>query len=325
MIWLGGAAALALYLLFLNGKLWLKYRKAALSPDPYLAAVVAECKRELGVKRTPAVIVCPEIKSPALLGFLRPRLLLPSGLSGKLEHDELRCILLHELAHLKRADIAVYWLTGLLQALHWFNPLVWHAFYRMRQDAEAACDALVLSRFSRAERIRYGRTMIKLAATGGETRPVLLPGLAGVVEEESQIKRRITMISRFKKSSIALTIAGVILLTGLAIFFLTNASSDNAMPGDLGTPGQIIIYDGETALPVDRDTDGFAELWEAAAAAIKGGPLDAVAAPALIAIEEYMIENGVAAGLEIIYEDLLEINIGKKRSASRMFIDLDNA
>lgn len=325
MIWLGGAAALALYLLFLNGKLWLKYRKAALSPDPYLAAVVAECKRELGVKRNPAVIVCSEIKSPALYGFLRPKLLLPAGLAGNLERAELRCILLHELAHLKRADIAVYWLTGLLQALHWFNPLVWHAFYRMRQDAEAACDALVLSRFSRAERIRYGRTMIKLAATGGGTRPVPLPGLAGIVEEESQIKRRITMISRFKKSSIALTIAGVILLTGLAVFFLTNARSDNAMPGGLGTPAKMIIYRGETALPVDRDSDGFAELWEAAGAAVQSGAFDAAAAPELSEIEEYMIANSVAAGLEIIYDEPLELNFAEKRIVRRLFIDLDNA
>jgi len=50
------------------------------------------------------------------------------------------------LAHLKRRGIYLGWLTSLLQILHWFSPIIWFAFYRMRADWELACDALVLTR-----------------------------------------------------------------------------------------------------------------------------------------------------------------------------------
>jgi beta-lactamase regulating signal transducer with metallopeptidase domain len=45
----------------------------------------------------------------------------------------LRHVFLHELAHLKRHDIALNWLFAGAQALHWFNPLVWLAFQQARR------------------------------------------------------------------------------------------------------------------------------------------------------------------------------------------------
>ena len=54
-------------------------------------------------------------------------------------------VLLHELAHLKRHDLAVNWLLGLLQSVHWFNPALWLVFRRVRADREVACDELVLA------------------------------------------------------------------------------------------------------------------------------------------------------------------------------------
>ena len=57
-----------------------------------------------------------------------------------LDLAQLRHVFLHELAHLKRFDIAVGLLTAVVQTVHWFNPLVWLAFRRMRDDREVACD-----------------------------------------------------------------------------------------------------------------------------------------------------------------------------------------
>ena len=130
--------------------------------DPEVLELLEDCKRELGVRALIVAVRTPRVSSPALLGFIRPWLLLPEGMLERLSPEDLRSVLLHELAHLKRRDIAVNWLVSVLQVLHWFNPIIWCAFYRMRTDRELACDAFVLSHSRTEEPKRYGRTIVRL-------------------------------------------------------------------------------------------------------------------------------------------------------------------
>nr|WP_242860254.1 M56 family metallopeptidase [Desulfosporosinus sp. I2] len=108
--------------------------------------------------------------------------------------------MLHELLHFKRKDIMINWLTQVLVIIHWFNPLIWYAFYRMREDQEIACDALAMDRINTKQSNDYAYTLIKLVETYSKT-PRLI-GLATLSGSKSQIKRRITMIKEFRKSSV---------------------------------------------------------------------------------------------------------------------------
>jgi TonB family protein len=76
-------------------------------------------------------------------GLWRPTIMLP-GAAGEWPEELRRSILLHELAHLKRHDWAIQILTQLACVMHWFNPLVWWAARRSRQESERACDDQVL-------------------------------------------------------------------------------------------------------------------------------------------------------------------------------------
>ena len=107
--------------------------------------LLEDCKETMGVGTYLAVVETARVNSPSLLGVVRPRLLLPPGTISSLGPAQLRHVFLHELAHLKRNDVLVNWLMAALQVLHWFNPLVWLAFGRMRAERELACDNLVLS------------------------------------------------------------------------------------------------------------------------------------------------------------------------------------
>jgi beta-lactamase regulating signal transducer with metallopeptidase domain len=184
--------------------------------------LLEDCKALIGVSVPVTLVETDTVNSPTLFGFVRPRILLPAGLVSNFTPDELRHVFLHELAHIKRLDILTGWVALILQAVHWFNPLVWLAFYRLRADRELACDALALSCARVGERESYGLTIIKLLEGFGQ--PAWGPNVAGILESKQQMKERITMIAKFHKTDRGLTLA-VLLLAGLAAVTLTDAQT----------------------------------------------------------------------------------------------------
>lgn len=87
----------------------------------------------------------PVGSSPALVGLLRPRVVLPVDFEQRFSPAERELILAHEQVHRARHDNAWNLLACALMALHWWNPLAWWAARRMQADQELACDAAVLS------------------------------------------------------------------------------------------------------------------------------------------------------------------------------------
>ncbi|MBN1361061.1 MAG: PD40 domain-containing protein, partial [Sedimentisphaerales bacterium] len=219
--WLVGVALLGGYLFATNFALWrIVKREHPLTRQPILDLLEA-CKAQMGVETIVALVPTDQVSSAALFGFLRPRLLLPRQMLETAGQDELRYVFLHELAHLRRHDIYLGWLTSLLQMLHWFNPLVWLAFHRMRADRELACDALVLTQTGQDESHAYGRTMVGMLERFSH--PRRLPAMAGILESKSQLRRRITMIARFKNNSYRWSPLAVVLIMAVACLALPGA------------------------------------------------------------------------------------------------------
>jgi hypothetical protein len=212
--------------------------------------LLEDCKQAMGVRVPVTLVETAGVGSPALYGFVRPRLLLPAGLTRSFSLEELRYVFLHELGHIKRRDIPIGWLITALQILHWFNPLVWLAFHRMRVDRELACDALALSHVREEENRRYGQTILKLLEHFG--RSAWAPSLAGTVENRNQIKERIRMIAKFKKSNRGPVLAAA-LFAGLGLTTLTDAQPadsqrDKAVVGTwvlVGAPGDVGLVPAE--------------------------------------------------------------------------------
>jgi beta-lactamase regulating signal transducer with metallopeptidase domain len=198
LLWFLGATALTLTIIASQLRLARMAAAATQICDQPLVDLLQRCKARLGIRAPLTIAECPRISSPLLLGSIRPILLLPPGLAARLSEDELRSIIMHELAHIRRADIAIGWGATLVLIIHWFNPLVWLALARMRADRELACDALALAAMQDRERPAYGRTLIALLEHAPRPRP--LPGLAAIAENNGDIKRRITMVARFRPS-----------------------------------------------------------------------------------------------------------------------------
>ncbi len=205
--------------------------------DDKLLVLLKDCARLMGLTRAPALLLTGNFQSPALVGCFRPKLLLPESLNGVLAGAELRHVFLHELAHIRRRDLALNGLLCALEALHWFNPILRYSFRRIQADRELACDALALSRMQPGETHSYGQTVLKLLES--LTRPATVPGLVGLLEEKRQMKRRIEMIARKPSKNHALAAA---LFAALGIFTLTDAQTANPTPATQGsqpaTPAQ---------------------------------------------------------------------------------------
>jgi beta-lactamase regulating signal transducer with metallopeptidase domain len=231
--WLIGVVALPFYLLLSNLRLGARVRRRRPVTNSAVLELLEDCKQEMAVGTPLTLIETPAVGSPSLFGFVRPRLLLPAGFTQSFSAAELRHVFLHELGHVKRGDIPLNWLTTGLLILHWFNPFVWYAFNRMQADRELACDALALSRAKDAENQSYGQTMIKLLETF--CRPARSPGMVGILENQNQMKRRISMIAKFKKSN-RWPVAAMAAFAALALVALTDAQSAPGAADEQGPP-----------------------------------------------------------------------------------------
>ena len=219
-IWLAGAVVLCGYLLVSAWQLGRRVRGQRPVTNESLLNLLEDCKQEMGVLAPLTLVETASVSSPSLLGFVRPRLLLPEGLTRSFSLSELRFVFLHELGHLQRGDIIVNWLMVVPLVIHWFNPLVWFAFNRMRADGESACDALALTHAREGEQQPYGQTVIKLLERFSCAASA--PGLVGILENTNHMKSRIEMIAQFKRSN-RWPIVAAALFAFLALVTLTNA------------------------------------------------------------------------------------------------------
>ncbi|MHC4540893.1 MAG: M56 family metallopeptidase [Planctomycetota bacterium] len=225
-LWLGGAMVIGAYLLMSDFALWRIVKRNRPLLNQAMLELFEECKAQMGVQSLVVVVPSDQVRSPGLFGFVRPRLLLPREMLDTATREEMRYVFLHELAHLKRHDIYLGWLTSLLQVLHWFNPLVWFAFHRMRTDRELACDALVLTQTGQDKSQEYGGVILGLVRRFSRSRP--LPAMAGIMESRSQLKRRIAMITQFKNNSYRWSPLAAVLIVILACISVPDAQRTRA-------------------------------------------------------------------------------------------------
>lgn len=174
-------------------------RQCAPETDPQIQAQFEELCQRLGLRWRPQLRIAEGAGSPLLLGGGEPTVVLPSLLCERSALPELRLMLAHELAHLKRGDLWWCWLPTLAQNLFFFHPLVWKANREWRIAQEIACDELALI-ITEAPAGDYGTALLKVAA---QCRPNAQPGLAAVSADEfpQTLKRRLMAMKTRRPTS----------------------------------------------------------------------------------------------------------------------------
>lgn len=198
----------------------IRFRKRLRDLRPVdLGGLIEQCCTALLIRRRVRVAETGAVDTPSLHGWLRPTLLLPHRFLESFSREQLRYVVLHELAHLRRADVLVSWIATAAAALHWYNPLVRLAVARLFEERELACDALALAALRADERPAYGGTVLEIA----ERSPALVPALVGMTATPRQLKRRIVMIASFKQSRASIVFAALVAVLALAT--LTDAQA----------------------------------------------------------------------------------------------------
>ncbi|PGQ27059.1 M56 family metallopeptidase [Bacillus thuringiensis] len=218
-VWLAGVIVLAVITFLTNRRLYLYIKKQPDITDEQVATVFNRCKQSMKMKKAVSLRLAGKIASPTVFSFFRPKVLLSKKHMKVLNEQQLQYVFYHELAHIKRNDVAVNWIMYSLILLNWFNPILWYAYFCMREDQELACDAYALTFIDKEEQIAYGHTIITLL----EHYSYQVPSLANLSRNKRTLKRRIVMIKKFQKKSYRLSLLGIIAIAAIAGGFLLNA------------------------------------------------------------------------------------------------------
>ena len=203
-LWLFGVLAAAL----VQGGGYLLARRRLLRdarPDLEAEAQAGQTAASLGLKRAVPVRRSRQVRTPMVLGLLRPVLLLPEGQAV----DEV--VLCHELTHLKRLDLAYKALLVAACWLHWFNPLVWWMSRAASENLELCCDDDVAAGRDAAFRRKYGELLLSTAEE--KPGPTLSSRFGG---SKQAMRDRLTNLFVKKKRGrlLACTAVAVLVLVG---------------------------------------------------------------------------------------------------------------
>lgn len=172
------------------------------------------------------VYLSDSIATPFVMGVIAPKIYLPSD-TPKAER---RFIIAHERHHLHRGDPLWKLLGYLALCVHWFNPLVWLAFFLGGKDMEMSCDEAVLNCLGEDIRADYSQALLRLA-----THKRLIAGMP-LAFGEGETKGRVRNMARWRRPKVWVSgICAVLCLVVLAVCALNPQKSDSTPVGAVVT------------------------------------------------------------------------------------------
>lgn len=234
------------------------------------------------------------VAGPFVLGFFRPCVYLPAGLS----EEDRPMVLAHERAHIRRGDHWVKGLGFLLLAVYWFNPLVWLSYVLLCRDIELACDEKVLKELGQETKKRYSMALLHCGT--GHRAVAACPLAFG----EVGVKTRIKAVLRYKKPAFWITVTASLACLVVAVCFLTDPVAEPAPAAEPPAPSAVVPAQGSQSQPsasqpepVAAPNDEFLFLIP------KAGPGEDYAPANLAEVENRPVDTRVADSLERMLAD----------------------
>ncbi|MDF2544354.1 MAG: peptidase [Herbinix sp.] len=226
-LWIVGIVLFSAYILWINIVfVWKVHTRYTPLEDKRINDILNSCIKLMKMKHRVPVYATKKRRAPSLYVSLRAKILVSEAYMKQLSDEEIKYIFLHELTHYKRRDIVINWILTLLQIVNFYNPLIWYAFTKIREDNEISCDAVALQYLEEKDYKNYGNTIIKLISLLSESN--FIPATAGISKNKTSYKRRIIMISKFKQNKRwTSNLIAVLLIVTLGLVGLTGCKLKN--------------------------------------------------------------------------------------------------
>ncbi len=184
-----------------------------------------------------------QIPSPFLLGWFRPRIYLPTGMTEEEQHY----VLLHERTHLRRKDHWAKLLAWLALSLHWWNPILHGAYRLFCRDLETACDQAVVRTFPPDDRMGYAKTLLQMGRE--HPQPLAIPLAFG----EENTKHRVHHVLAFKHPPLVVVlIAFCVCILTLVLIIANPGAHGQQLDGVSITQAYVLDCGLPVTLPEDR-------------------------------------------------------------------------
>ena len=227
LVWLVVVIAMGLLLLqralFVRGLVAQAKKAGRLMND-----ALSYCCASMGIKSKVGLKISVNATTPSVCGLIRPVILVPWNLVSTLGASRLRTVLMHELAHIRRADLWVNLTQTILQIIYFYNPLLWVANCVIRRIREQAVDEAVLVAMGGKAR-QYPQMLVDVAKMAFK-RPALSLRLIGVVESKNALAGRIKhILGRPLPKSARLGIIGllVVIIAGAILLPMAKAKNED--------------------------------------------------------------------------------------------------
>lgn len=192
-----------------------------------------------------------------VMGIIKPKIYLSMGLDEQMRN----VILCHERVHLQRKDYIFKPLALGICCVHWWNPLVWLAFYLMNKDCEMSCDEKVVALLGEESKTVYSYALLNEATNGDWFKNRRGSVCALLSFGEDHVKNRITHVLRYKKASVSVICCAVVVLVVLGVGLCLNPKEKETEGEDIATVEEVsLIKQEEVGEQLEMDTlDEFSE------------------------------------------------------------------
>jgi len=240
-----------------------RYKRAYCNRLPQkFESIFEDLKRAFNIRRCVQVFESNLVKTPMLIGYFKPVILVPLNIVTHIPCEQIEAILAHELAHIKRHDFLVNIIQAVIEALMFYHPAIWMINRVIRKERENCCDDLALSVSSNT--LNYVKALANIHAIPFKSDSLVM---AMGTDRYHLLNRVIRIIKKrkMKTNLIDKLIAGSILISaGLVILLNTGATFRTESPGQqalINLPGveymnpdsELNVSDVERAVEVNNN------------------------------------------------------------------------
>ena len=189
------------------------------------------------------------VQSPFVFGVINPIIYLPYGL----DEADLRYVIEHEKAHIKRRDNIWKPLAFVILAVYWFNPVIWLAYVYLCKDIEAACDEKVIKDMDIESRRAYSTALLKCSVK--KKMITACPVAFG----ENGVKMRIKDVMNYKKPAFWIVCVAILSCIIVAVCFLTNPKDKQGNNDETTTSGNLLEEQTDTEIEIQTERENITE------------------------------------------------------------------